>query len=83
MERCAMCGSTRWCGRDCANAPKQVELVSAKATPKRRGQEAAVARVNEAAKPARGPDVCPTCGHRLQAMTNAERQRRYRERKNG
>lgn len=28
---------------------------------------------------AAAPDVCPTCGQRTRPMTNAERQRRFRE----
>jgi hypothetical protein len=45
-----------------------------------RGDLVAIDADGTVSKAATG-DVCPACGHRLKPLTNAERQKRYRERK--
>ena len=74
MERCRVCGSSKWCGRPCANAPKRpadVVGIPVEGSPAGGGDETVIVS---------GCRVCPTC-HRPLPMTAAERQRRYRERK--
>lgn len=88
MEKCLQCGEPRMMGRgyrasgvcrECYNdtiSDAQIERIQKTVgSPDVEGAET-LSDIAEL-------EACPTCGHRLKPMTNAERQRRYREKKNG